>query len=434
MDVTIVAGLILLISFVVLLVIGVPISVSIGIAATLSAFVLVPWDIAVFTAAQKLTSGIDSFALLAIPFFILAGSIMNNGGIALRLINLAKLISGRLPGSLAQTTVVGNLFFGSVSGSGVAAAATIGGIMHPLQKKEGYDPALSATVNIASSPTGLLIPPSNAFIVYALVSGSASISALFMAGVIPGILMGLTVMIVTHFLFHRQNLPSHERLSWTQVGKILIQSIPSLLLIVVVIGGISFGVFTATEGAAVAVLYSLILSLIYRSIHWEHIPKILKETVVLSSIVLFLIGASSILSWVMAFTGLPSLISEGMLGMTDNPFIILLIMIMILLLVGTVLDMTPAILIFTPMFLPIANGLGVDPVHFGIILVFALCIGIMTPPVGSCLFVGCSVANVRIEQVFRPLSRMVVALVITLLLVAYIPEISLTLPRWFGFL
>lgn len=434
MDVAVIAGLILLISFGILLVIGVPISVSLGIAATLSAFILVPWDIAVFIAAQKLTSGIDSFALLAIPFFMLAGSIMNNGGIAQRLINLAKLISGRLPGSLVQTTVVGNMFFGSVSGSGLAAAATIGGIMHPLQKKEGYDPTLSAAVNIASAPTGLLIPPSNAFIVYALVSGSASVSALFMAGVIPGILMGLTVMIVTHFLLYRQNLSANERVSWSQTRKILFESIPSLSLIVIVIGGISFGVFTATEGAAVAVLYSLVLSVIYRSIRWEHIPNILTETVVLSSIVLFLIGASSIMSWVMAFTGLPTYISEGILGISEHPYIILLMIILILLLAGTVMDMTPAILIFTPMFLPIATEVGIDPVHFGVILIFALCIGVMTPPVGSCLFVGCSVANISIEQVVRPLVMMAAALVITLLCVSYIPELSLMLPRWFGFM
>ncbi|WP_082232975.1 TRAP transporter large permease [Halobacillus massiliensis] len=429
MDLALQAALILFGTFFVLLAIGVPISVGIGIASFITALTIVPMDVAIFTAAQNMVQGINSFALLAVIFFILSGSIMNNGGIAIRLINLAKLLGGRLPGSLAHTNVVGNMLFGSISGSAVASAAAIGKVMTPLQEKEGYDKSYSAAVNIASSPAGLLIPPSGVLILYSLVSGGTSISALFMAGYLPGLLMGLAVMVVAYLIAKKQNYPIAERPTVSQGLKIVLDAIPSLLMIVVVIGGIVAGIFTATEGAAVAVLYSIVLSAIYREIKLSHIPEILKETVVMTGIVLFLVGASSIMSWVMAFTGIPLAISDMLLAASENPIIILLIMNLLLLIVGTFMDLTPAVLIFTPIFLPIATELGMDPVHFGIVLVFNLCIGIMTPPVGSSLFVGCSVANVSIESVLRPLSKIFIALVAALLLVTFIPSISLAIPK-----
>ncbi|WP_265738330.1 TRAP transporter large permease [Pseudalkalibacillus salsuginis] len=434
MDISFQAALILFGVFFLLLVLGVPISVGIGVASFVTALTIVPMDIAIFTAAQKMVQGINSFTLLAVIFFILSGSIMNNGGIAIRLINLAKLVGGRLPGSLAHTNVVGNMLFGSISGSAVAAAAAIGKVMTPLQAKEGYDKSYSAAVNIASSPAGLLIPPSGALILYSLVSGGTSISALFMAGYLPGILMGLAVMSIAFILAKKQKYPVAERPSLNTGIKIVLDAIPSLLMIVVVIGGIVGGIFTATEGAAVAVLYSIILSAIYREIKLTDIPQILKESVVMTGIVLFLVGASSIMSWVMAFTGIPSAISELLLASSDNPIIILLIMNLILLIIGTFMDLTPAVLIFTPIFLPIATEIGMDPVHFGIVLVFNLCIGIMTPPVGSCLFVGCSVADVSIESVLRPLTKIFAALIVALLLVTFIPSISLAIPRLMGLL
>lgn len=391
-------------------------------------------DVAVFTAAQKMVQGINSFSLLAVIFFILSGSIMNNGGIALRLINLAKLIGGRLPGSLAHTNVLGNMLFGSISGSAVASAAAIGKVMTPLQEKEGYDKSYSAAVNIASSPIGLLVPPSGVLILYSLVSGGTSISALFIAGYLPGIIMGLAVMTVAYFMAKKANYPVAERPKTSEGIKVFLDALPSLLLVIIVIGGIVAGIFTATEGAAVAVVYSIILAAIYRQIKLRDIPDILTETVVMTGIVLFLVGASSIMSWVMAFTGIPLAISETLLGLSDNPIIILLMINVILLIVGTFMDLTPAVLIFTPIFLPIAMGLGMDPVHFGIVLVFNLCIGVMTPPVGSCLFVGCSVANVSIESVLRPLTKMFAALIVALLVITYVPWISLVLPRLFGLL
>ncbi|MFB3166787.1 TRAP transporter large permease [Neobacillus sp. 179-C4.2 HS] len=425
-------GLVMVISFIILMAMGVPISVATGIASFIAAIMIVPFDVAIFTAAQKMVTGIDSFSLLAVIFFILSGIIMNNGGIALRLVNLAKLLGGSLPGSLAHTNVVGNMLFGSISGSAVAAAAAIGGTMAPLQEKEGYNKAYSAAVNIASSPAGLLIPPSGAFIIYSMVSGGTSIAALFLAGYVPGILMGLTVMAIAYYIAKKENYPVAKRPSFSEGAKVIIDAIPSLLLIVIVIGGIVAGVFTATEGSAVAVLYSVILSIIYKTLKWSDVPKILGETVVMTGIVLFLVAASSIMSWVMAFSGIPAAISEAVLSISDNPIVILLIMNVVLLLVGTVMDITPAILIFTPIFLPIVTQIGMDPVHFGIVLVFNLCIGIVSPPSGSSLFVGCSVGGVSIEAVTKPLLIFMAGLIVTLLLVTYIPAITLFVPKLFG--
>ncbi|QGH33922.1 TRAP transporter large permease subunit [Gracilibacillus salitolerans] len=432
MDASLLATIVLFGSFFVLLVIGVPISIGIGISSVLAALTLVPLDMISFTAAQKLFQGIDSFTLLAIIFFMLSGSIMNNGGIAIRLINLAKLFVGRMPGALAHTNVVGNMLFGSISGSAVASAAAIGSVMSPLQKKEKYDPSFSAAVNIASAPTGLLIPPTTAFIVYSLVSGGTSISALFMAGYLPGILMGLSIMVVAYFIAKKEKYPVSEKVTFKQGVRVVLDAIPSLSLIVVVIGGIVAGIFTATEGAAVAVLYSAILAAIYREIKIPEIPAILKEAIVMTGIVLFLVGASSIMSWVMAYAGIPQQITNILLSISENPIIILLLMNIILLAVGIFMDITPAILIFTPIFLPIVTNIGIDPVHFGVILIFNLCIGITTPPVGSALFVGSSVANVSIESVVRPLFKLYIPLVIALLLVTYFEWISLFIPRLFG--
>ncbi|PAD92541.1 TRAP transporter large permease [Shouchella clausii] len=434
MDIAILSVLLLFGIFFFLLAIGVPISISIGLASIVSVMVATPLDVILYTSAQRLFSGMNSFALLAIVFFIMSGSIMNNGGIALRLINLAKLIAGRLPGSLAHTNVVGNVLFGSISGSAVASAAAIGSVMAPLQKKEGYDKGFSAAVNITSSPVGILIPPSGVLILYSLVSGGTSVSALFMAGYLPGILMGLTVMIVAYFIAKKNNYTISEKIGLKEANRIIIQSIPSLLLIVIVIGGIVAGIFTATEGAAVAVLYSLILSLIYRSLTWAHIPKIFKETIVMTGIVLFLVAVSSIMSWAMALTGMPTAISNGLLSISDNRYTVLLIMMLILLVVGIFMDLTPAVLIFTPIFLPIVVQMGVDPVHFGIMLVFNLAIGAMTPPVGSVLFIGCSVGKVSIEEVIKPLSYFFIALVVALFIVVYIPSISLIIPKLFNLL
>lgn len=426
------AGISLVVMFILLLLIGVPIAISIAGASIVTMLLIAPFDVAIFTSAQKMITGIDSFTLLAVPFFLLTGIIMNQGGIALRLVNVAKLLTGRLPGSLAHTNIVGNMLFGSIAGSSVASAAAIGKVMHPLQEKEGYDRTFSAAVNIASAPTGLIIPPTGLFIIYSLVSGGTSIAALFLAGYIPGILWGLAMMVVAFIIAKKKGYIASPETRVHSPLKIIWEAIPSLFLIFIIIGGIIAGVFTATEASAVAIVYSLILSFIYKGITIKHLPGIFREAVELTVVIMFLIGTSAMLSLVMAFTGIPDALSSSILTLTENPILILLLINLILLLIGTVMDVTPAILIFTSIFLPVVTEFGMDPVHFGIILIFNLCIGNITPPSGSALFVGSTVGRVRIEEVVRPLVPFYIAVICVLMVVTMIPSISTWLPTLFG--
>ena len=421
-------------AFFVLLAVGVPISVGLGVASFLTALVFLRWDDATYVIGQQMNVGIESFSLLAVPLFIFAGNIMNNGGIARRLVDLALVLAGRIPGALAHTNVVGNMLFGALSGSAVAAAAAIGGTLHQRQKEEGYDPAFGTAVNIASASTGLLIPPTTASIVYSTVAGGVSVSALFMAGYVPGILMGIVVMVIAYLFTRRNRYPTTRSVAPGGALKVFVQAIPSLLLIVVVVGGIVAGVFTATEGAGAAVLYCLVLSLIYRSMTWTDFKEVVTRTVVATGVVMFLIAASSGMSWVMAYTGIPAAITDALLSVADSKVLILLLMVLVLLVVGTFMDITPAILIFTPIFLPIATELGMHPVHFGMVLILAMCIGTMTPPVGSVLFVATGVSGVTIEQVVPRLVPYFVGLILLLLAITYIPALSLGIPGAMGLL
>ena len=351
------------------------------------------------------------------PLFILAGNIMNNGGIAKRLVNFAQLFVGKIPGSMAQANILGNMLFGALSGSSVAAASAMGGCISPIEEENGYDPAYSAAANIASAPTGLLIPPTSAFIVYSTVAGGVSISTLFMAGYIPGILMGLCCMIVAFIGAKKAGMKATGFDRSQSVLKTVWDAVPSLLLIVIVIGGIVSGVFTATEGAGIAVLYCLILSIIYKSIDFKGFLNIL---------------LNSAMSFVMAYSGIPAAISNGLMSLTDNKYIIFLLMNIILLVIGMFMDITPAILIFTPIFLPIATSFGMTEIQFGVMLIFNMCLGNITPPVGSVLFVGCGIGHVSIEQVTSKLIPYFVALIAALLAVTYIPALSLGLPSLMG--
>lgn len=432
MDLALTAGLIMLTTVVIMLIMGIPISVAIGGSSALAMLAILPFEHGMLTASQRMFTGIDSFSLLAIPFFILAGNIMNNGGIAVRLINCAKIFSGRLPGSLAQTNIVGNMMFGAVSGSGVAAAAAIGGTMTPLEEKEGYDKAYIAAVNIASAPTGMLIPPSNTMIVYSTVAGAVSVSALFMAGYIPGILWGIFCMILAGFMAKKRGYVSIQTYNKKEVLRLFLDALPSLFLIIIVIGGILGGVFTATEGSAIAVVYSLALSLCYRSLKISALPEIILSSAKTTAIVIFMIGVSSIMSWVMSFTKIPAIIANALMSFTSDPTLILLIMNIILLVVGTFMDPTPAVLIFTPIFLPICMNFGMHPVHFGVMIVMNLCVGTITPPVGPILFTGCKIANLKIEEVFRTLCPFFIVTIFALLLVTYIPALSMAIPTALG--
>lgn len=432
MSLAIQTALVMVLLLVGMLLMGVSISVSVGLSSAVAMLCMLPANVSFATSAQRLFAGANSFSLIAIPFFVLAGNLMNNGGIAERLVNVAKVIAGRMPGALAQTNVVANMMFGAISGSGAAAAAAMGGTIGPMEEKEGYDPAYSAVVNIASAPTGMLIPPSNLMIVYSTIAGSVSVAALFMAGYLPGILWGLAVMVLAGIAAKKRGYGAQSRLPLKDVLRIILDAIPSLLLIVIIIGGILGGIFTATEASAVAVAYATILGLIYKGFTLKDLPGIILKSAKMTGIITLMIGLSSIMSWVMAFTGLPDIIAGGILSLTQNKYIILVLMNVILLVVGTFMDPTPAVLIFTPIFLPICQSFGMHPVQFGIMVSMNLCIGTITPPVGSILFTGCKVGNVKIEQVIKELLPYFGVILLALLLVTYIPAISMALPTAAG--
>lgn len=425
--------LILVLTFLLLLGIGVPVAWSIGISSLCTMLVSIPAMPAFTTVAQRMGTGLDSFALLAIPFFIIAGEIMNRGGIARRLVDFAKTLVGSLPGGLAHVNIMAAMLFGAIAGSAVAAASAIGSIMGPAMGKEGYSKEFSAAVNITSSTTGLVIPPSNILIVYSLASGGVSIAALFLAGYLPGILTGLLLMLVAGIWAKRKKFPVGERSKLGEVVRTFISALPSLLLLVVVMGGIVAGIFTATEASAVAVVYCLVLAIFYKEISWKDLSQMLLNAAATTAIVMLLIAASMSMSWIMAFENIPQNITSLLLSLSDNKVIILLIINLTLLFVGVFMDMTPAVLIFTPIFLPVVTSLGVDPTHFGIIMVMNLCIGLCTPPVGSVLFVGAGVAGTTIEKVIKPLLPLFIAMLVALLVVAYVPALSLWLPGVFGF-
>lgn len=430
------AALMLVIIFFLLLAFSVPVSYSIIASAMITIVAFLTPGFGSFVSAQKIVGGMDSFTLLAVPFFILAGLLMSSGGIAKRLINLAMLVLGRVPGSLALTNIAGNAMFGSISGSGVAAATAMGGVLNPLEQEQGYDPGFSAAVNVATAPVGQLIPPTTAFIVYSAASGGTSVAALFMAGWVPGLLWAGLCMIVALVYGKKHNyIYQTEKLTRKVVLKTIWDAIPSLFLIVIIIGGILSGSFTPTEASGVAVAYAFVLSVfLYRSIKLAEIPGILKETGLMTTIVMLIIGASSVLSFVMSFTGLPEAISQMVLSFSNNKYIILLTLNIFLLVVGTFMDMAPALLIFTPIFLPIVQALGMTPIQFGVMIVMNLSVGTITPPVGNVLFIGCSVAKLEVEDVLKRLLPFFAAIFAALLFITYVPAVSLWLPTVLGLL
>ncbi len=424
--------IVLVVSFLFLMGIGVPVAWSLGLSSFLTLTVTIATVPSATTIAQRMGTGLDSFALLAIPFFILAGEIMNKGGIANRLIDLAKAITGRLPGGLLYVNVIAAMLFGAIAGSAVAAASAIGGILGPRMEKEGYPRELGASVNITSSTTGLIIPPSNVLIVYSLASGGVSIAALFVAGYIPGLLVGFLLMITAAIFIKKNNLPAGKLTPIKELVKKFLDALPSLLLLVVVIGGIVVGVFTATEASAIAVVYCVVLSFIYKEIKIKDLPGILLKSSETTAVVMLLIATSMSMSWAMSSEDIPQSISATLLSLSDNKFMILIIINLILLFVGVFMDMTPAVLIFTPIFLPAVVSMGIDPVHFGIMMVLNLCIGVCTPPVGSVLFVGVGVARTTIAKVFLPLLPFFIAMILGLLIITLWPQLTLWLPSLFG--
>ena len=422
--------IVLLIVFIAVLCLGVPVAVCLGLAAIVSIAAI--GDVPVgFMVAQRIATGIASFPLLAIPFFVLSGLLMGEGGMARRLIDLAAALVGRLPGGLAYVTTMTCMMFGAVSGSAVAAVSSIGSFMIPQMTSKGYGRDFSVALTATSATTGLIIPPSNIMIVYAVVAGNVSVAALFMAGFIPGVLVGLCIMAAA-FIYNIKT-GNQARMEPPPVVPSLVAALPSMLLIVIVLGGILGGVFSATEASAVSVAYALILGVgIYREIPARKLPDILLRSAKTTAVVMLLIGTSQAMSWALSFERVPQTAGEALLGLSQNPVIVLMIINALLLVVGTFMDMTPATLIFTPILLPAVMALGVDPVHFGIILITNLCIGLCTPPVGTCLFLASSVGNTTISRVVPKAIPFFIAMTVALLLITYIPEISLWLPRLMG--
>lgn len=424
---------ILFLSFFGLLAYGVPVAYAIGISCTLTLAIHMAFIPSITTISQRMTTGIDNFALLAIPFFILAGEIMNRSGIANRLIAFAKSLIGSFPGGLGFVNIISAMLFGAISGSAIAAASAIGSTLTDKMVDEGYPRAYSAAVNITSSTTGLLIPPSNVLIIFALASGgTASVAALFIAGYIPGILVGLALMAMVYIYAIRNRLPRADRVGFKKLFYDFKNAILSLTLLIIVVGGIVWGIFTATEAAAIAVVYAILLGLYYKQLTFKEFRPILLKSARTTAMVMFLIATSMAMSWLFSFESIPQSLTSFLLDSVKDPLYILLFINVTLLIVGTFMDMTPAVLIFTPIFLPVVMELGMHPVQFGMVMVLNLCIGVCTPPVGTLLFVGSGVAGVPVTKVIGPLMPLLAIMGLLLLLLTYVPALSLWLPEFFG--
>lgn len=426
-------AIILVLSFITLLLMGVPIAVAIGLSTWLA--VLSLGDVPTcYILAQRMSTGIASFPLLAIPFFILAGILMGEGGMARRLIDFAAALVGHFNGGLSYVSVLTCMMFGSISGSATAAVSSVGGFMIPEMTQKGYDRRFSVAVTTTAATTGLIIPPSNIMIVYAVVTGNLSVAAMFLAGILPGIVVGLVIMVVAGTISRRRSYGGDRRATAGEVLRTGMRAALSMMLVVIVLVGILGGIFSATEAAAIAVLYAFVLAvLVYREVPIRDLPRILLRCGITTSVIMLLVGTSQAMSWLLAYENIPQSVSAALLGLSENPLVILLLINVLLLAVGTFMDMTPAVLIFTPIFLPVVIGLGMDPVHFGIMMIVNLCIGLCTPPVGTCLFVGCGVGRTSIAEVTRPMVPFFLAMLIALMLITYVPWLSLWLPQMAGF-
>ena len=429
-------GIIILLStFVLLLLLGVPIAYSIIMSALGALVFATDTQTASVIISQRMATGVDSFSLMALPFFVLAGQLMNKGGAASRLIDFAKVFAGRLPGGLLYINIIACMLFGAISGSAVAAASAIGGSMLPMMAREKYNSAFSSSVNIASSTTGMLIPPSNILIVYSLAGGGISIGALFLAGYLPGILVGIMLSLVVFFKVRKQQFATESSVSFAEFANRLFSAVPSLFLLVIVIGGIVGGIFTATEASAIAVVYTLFISLyVHKEVKYKDLFSIFLDSIKTTCVILMLIAGSMAMSWVMSYENIPDMIAGALSWASNNQITLLLTINVILLVMGIFMDMTPAVLIFTPIFLPLVQKVGVHPVHFGMIMVLNLSIGLCTPPVGSVLYVGAEVSKLSVSKLVQPLMLLYVAMIAALLFVTFVPEISLAIPQAFGLL
>ncbi|MBC1188354.1 MULTISPECIES: TRAP transporter large permease [Kluyvera] len=415
----------------IMLAIGVPVAFAVGISAIIGAWYI---DIPLEAVMIQLTNGVNKFSLLAIPFFILAGAIMAEGGIARRLVNFAYIFVGFIRGGLSLVNIVASTFFGAISGSSVADTASIGSVMIPEMDKKGYPRDFAAAVTASGSVQAILTPPSHNSVIYSLATGgTVSIAALFIAGILPGLLLSLSLMVMCVCFARKRGYPKGERVPFRQALKIFVDTLWGLMTVVIIMGGILSGIFTATESAAIACLWSFFVTMfIYRDYKWSELPKLMYRTVKTVTIVMILIGFAAAFGAIMTYMQLPMRITEAFTSISDNKYVILMCINIMLLLIGTLMDMAPLILILTPVLLPVTNALGIDPVHFGMIMLVNLGIGLITPPVGSVLFVASAVSKQKIEQVVKAMLPFYGVLFLILLLVTYIPEISLFLPKLFG--
>lgn len=424
---------ILVFTLAIMLAVGVPVAYAVGISAVLGAWYI---DIPLEAVMIQLTNGVNKFSLLAIPFFILAGAIMAEGGIARRLVNFAYIFVGFIRGGLSLVNIVASTFFGAISGSSVADTASIGSVMIPEMDKKGYPRDFAAAVTASGSVQAILTPPSHNSVIYSLATGgTVSIAALFIAGILPGLLLSFTLMVMCVAFAHKRGYPKGERIPFRQALKIFVDTLWGLMTVVIIMGGILSGIFTATESAAIACLWAFFVTMfIYRDYKWSELPKLMYRTVKTVSIVMILIGFAAAFGAIMTYMQLPARITEAFTSISDNKYVILMCINIMLLLIGTLMDMAPLILILTPVLLPVTNALGIDPVHFGMIMLVNLGIGLITPPVGSVLFVASAVSKQKIEQVVKAMLPFYAILFFVLMLVTYIPAISLFLPKQFGVL
>jgi tripartite ATP-independent transporter DctM subunit len=423
--------LVLLGSFFVLMMLGVPVAYSLGLAALVGALWI---DLPLDAVMIQLASGINKFSLLAIPFFVLAGAIMAEGGMARRLVAFAGVLVGFIRGGLSLVNILASTFFGAISGSSVADTASVGSVLIPEMEKKGYPRDFAAAVTVSGSVQAILIPPSHNAVLYSLAAGgSVSIAALFMAGVLPGLLMGLTLAALCLITARRRNYPKGEVIALKQALKITVDALWGLMTMVIILGGILSGVFTANESASIAVLWAFFVTMfIYRDYKWRDLPRLVHRTVKTVTVVMILIGFAAAFGYLMTLMMIPMKVTAFITSLSDNKYVILGLINLLLMLLGCLMDMSPLILILTPILLPVATSLGIDPVHFGMIMMVNLGIGLITPPVGTVLFVGSAVAKLSLGVVTRAMMPFFVALFIVLLMVTYMPWLSLWLPRLLG--
>lgn len=414
-------------SFFLMVILRVPITFCLGISSILAGIYC---QVSLPMLAQAMVRGINSFSLLAIPFFILSGEIMGHGGMSMRMVRLANALIGHVQGGLAHVNILASTFFGGISGSSVADTSSNGSILIPMMVQKGYGRDYSVAVTITSSVQGILIPPSHNMIIYSLVAGSVSVSALFLAGLVPGLLLGLGLMVISHIIAVKRNYPLGERVDRKEKIAAFKDSALGLFTFVIVVVGVVTGLYTATEAAAAAALWAFLITFfVYRDVPLSDFPKILKSALRTIAIVVALIGASNVFGWMLAYLKIPAMATQALLSISDNKYIILLVINILLLFLGCIMDMAPLILITTPILMPVIHKIGLDPVHFGIIMMLNLGMGLLTPPVGSTLFVGCAIGKVSIEKLSKIMVPFYITMFIVLMIITYVPAVVMTLPR-----